>query len=735
MELPTGSSLRSVARLEPAKPAVNRGLRAAVAVLVPVLAAQLLHAPAASWATLGGFLTTVADKGGSYRTRALTMGAVPVFGALAVVAAALAGHSPWLAVPFAFLVVVAGGLAHAYGAEAGSVGGLISIATVVSLAAPVDAVEALVHCAAFFLGGLWVTALALFLWPIRPYRPVRLAVAACFRAVADHATALEDASRKVEEARFNALVATHAPLRARLESARAALASTRRGRQGESGRGERLLVLFQAADQLFATLVALADALETAADPRFGDTHAEAGRALAAFAATAREIAHVVETEGGERPPPPITWSDRALRAAIAREDRAASGAAVAARSQYLHAATLIARLREYADAAAETAAALDDNGPVPDAAGAPLSIRAARPSVLGPLRDNLSPGSVVLRHALRIGAATAAAIALASGLDLKRGYWVTVTVIAILQPYTGATFLKGLQRIAGTVLGGVVAAAIAAAVHDPRAILALTVVLAAVGVALLPINYGVFSTFLTPAFVLLAEVNAGDFQLVSVRIANTLLGGVLALACSRLLWPSPERLRFPERMSAALGKVRELLVLAVAWYGDDREDAADALDEARRSAGLATGNAEVSFQRLVSESRAPATQIEPLMTMLTYTRRFITAVIALASSRRPGEARAHLEELSRFASRATRVLLDLERAVAEQRPPERLAELLPAAVSAAPPSGQAPISVTRETLFHAQIERVARQLIVLHGAVARLYSAPPPARKDVSSS
>lgn len=738
--------LSSIARLEPVKPAINRGLRAAVAVLVPMLAARFLHAPAAAWATLGGFLTTVADKGGDYRTRAMTMGALPVFGALTVMAAGIAGNSPWLAIPFAFLGVLAGGLTHVYGAGAGSIGGLISIALVVSLAAPSSGVETLVRGAGMFLGGLWVMGLALFLWPIRPYRPVRLAVAACYRALADHAAALaeasrraEEASRRAEEAGFSALIARHAPLRALLESARAVMVGARRGRQGESGRGERLLVLFQTAEQLFGTLVALADTLETASDPRFSATRVEAERALGAFAATAREAAWVVETEGHERPAAlPVTWSDRALRAAIAREDRAAGDDAVMTRSQYLHAAALLARLREYAGVAVETAATLDDERPAPGVPGA-SSLESGTPQpIFGPLRDNLTTDSVVLRHALRVGVAAALATAISSGFHLTRGYWVTVTVIVILQPYTGVTFLKALQRIVGTVLGGILAAAIAAAVHDPRGILALVVVFAAVGVALLPINYGAFSTFLTPAFVLLAEVNAGDYRLVGVRIVNTLLGGAIALSCSVLLWPSPERERFPDLVATTLQKARELLVMADAWYADEREDAAAALDEARRSAGLAAGNAEASFQRLVSESRGPAEQIEPLMTMITYTRRFIAAVLALASSRRSAEPPTHLEDLSRFARRAQRVLLDLEGAVAQQRPPERLPELLPGDASndasrdsspAMSPSELAPVSVTRQALFHAQLERVARQLTILHGAIARLYPAAERAR------
>ena len=87
---------------------------------------------------------------------------------------------------------------------------------------------------------------------------------------------------------------------------------------------------------------------------------------------------------------------------------------------------------------------------------------------------------------------------------------------------------------------------ALGALFHDQRAILVLTFVFAASCVALLPVNYAAFSVFLTPTFVLLAEASAGDWNLAETRVLNTLLGGALALAGARFLWPSPERERFP---------------------------------------------------------------------------------------------------------------------------------------------------------------------------------------------
>ena len=73
------------------------------------------------------------------------------------------------------------------------------------------------------------------------------------------------------------------------------------------------------------------------------------------------------------------------------------------------------------------------------------------------------------------------------------------------------------------------------------------------VSVALLPLNYAAFSVFLTPTFVLLAEAGAGDWHLAGLRIVNTVLGGLLGFAGSRLLWPSPEAARLPAYLAAVV--------------------------------------------------------------------------------------------------------------------------------------------------------------------------------------
>jgi uncharacterized membrane protein YccC len=282
---------------------------------------------------------------------------------------------------------------------------------------------------------------------------------------------------------------------------------------------------------------------------------------------------------------------------------------------------------------------------------------------------------------------------------------------VIILQPSAGATTQRALQRVLGTIVGGILTAALTALFHDPLAILALAFVFSGVSVALLPLNFAVFSVFLTPTFVLLAEASAGDWHLAGVRILNTLLGGVLALAGSRLLWPTPEAERLPTHLAAAVRAMRAYFDRVVELFGDRSEQASRALRSARRDVGLAILNADESFQRLLGEHRGHPEDLAPIMTLLAYARWFTASIAALALSRHAVDAQP-AETLAPFAASMRAVLDDLAEALEQSRAPAPLPELQELQGDDVSP------------LLRGRVTRLARQLKTLHDAVERWEQA-----------
>jgi uncharacterized membrane protein YccC len=691
------SDVRAATALAPAKPAYAAGLRAAIATVAPLIAGHVLTLGGGTWMSLAGFSGALADKGGPYRTRAATLGAVVMAGAVVVMLGTFGVTHPAIAIPLSFAVAVGCSLGRAYGNAGASVGLAALTIYVIALGYPPGAgsttgTAALARAGFVVIGGAWAMLLALVLWPLRPYRPVRLAVAAAYRALADYADEVAASIQSGEGV-------TNPPrVRAALETARAALATVRRGRPGESGRGERLVVLGETADQLFGQLLGLGDVAEsTPVEARDPAVQAALAEAVTAFAGTTRAIADGIEAEDKAQPVS-VTWQGDVLRARLSAPEEA--------RLHYQQAAGLLDRLAQYAGVAATILAGLNSGAPIPSLDRAKeIEDPEAGPTWIAPLRAALSWDSLVLRFALRVGIVTAAAVALTAALDLRRGYWITITVVMILQPYTGTTSVRAVQRVLGTVVGGMLTAGLAALFHDPLAIFALVFVFALLSVALLPLNYAAFSVFLTPSFVLLAEASTGDWHLAGVRILNTVLGGALALVGSQLLWPSPEAERLPAYLAQTITALRQYLALVVRRFDDRSEDASRALREARRQVGLAILNAEESFQRLLGEHRGPAEALAPVMTLLTYTRRFTASIAALALSRHSVEA-VPVEALAPFAHAADAALADVAAALAAGRAPAPLVELPEPAVPVSP-------------LLRGRLTRLGRQLKTLHDASA----------------
>jgi uncharacterized membrane protein YccC len=702
--------IREAMSLAPGRPAWAAGLRAAVATVAPLVAATLLGSSGGTWMSLAGFSGALADRGGSYRNRALTMGALTVAGAVAVALGTLAAGRLAIALPLTFLLALCCSLARVWGNAGATVGGSVLNIFVIALAYPAPSPrEALSRAGFVVIGGLWAMVLSLVLWPLRPYRPLRLAVAECYRAVAVYAEGLVHRAAEGATAHSGEIPIGAAQVRAALESARAALAAMRRGRPGESGRGEKLLVLREMADQLFGHLVALGDMAETIPGEKRVDSAQRAFMgSLSAVAATARAIAAQIEAE---RDPPDVTvsWSGELLRTAIDTDSSPDTGHPDSPAAHYAQAALLLDRLAQYASAAAATAATLNGGHPVPAADGV-LQAEAPEPprSLLAQLREVLAPDSVVLRYALRMAIVVTAAVLLTSALHLPRGYWVTITIVIILQPYTGATSLKALQRVLGTVLGGILTAGLGAVFHDPRAILPLAFVFACLSVALLPLNYAAFSVFLTPTFVLLAEASVGDWHLAGVRILNTLLGGVLALLGARFLWPSSESSRLPNYVATVLRANRDYLHAGVTLFRDRSQGASRELRAARRVVGLAAANAEESFQRLLGEHGGAVEAVAPIMTLLTYSRRLTASIAALAITRHASDAPTG--PLGEFLHLIEPVLDDLAASVTEQRSPAPFpsVDILAASGAALPPP------------VRARLTRIVRQVETLHGGVRR---------------
>jgi len=190
----------------------------------------------------------------------------------------------------------------------------------------------------------------------------------------------------------------------------------------------------------------------------------------------------------------------------------------------------------------------------------------------------------------------------------------------------------RSLERIGGTVGGGILAAFLALALHSELATAGALFPLAILALALLPVSYTAYAFFLTPTFVLAWLRHSGDWQLALIRTGNTFVGALISLLAMAFLFPIYERDRAPQFLCASLAADRQYLaLLAESWRAKSRSSRM--LANARRAAGLAHNDTEESLERLLAESwprRRPFAQF--VAAFFTYLRRFAQSVTTLTA-------------------------------------------------------------------------------------------------------
>ena len=658
--LPIAIDLRAISLAE--------GLRAALSVAFIVAADQWAHWPPLLEAALAALLTCLGDSGGPIRKRLPALFTFALVGALFTAGFGLLRNAGLgVAVPVACLGIFACSFARVWGQSTMQVGNLLTVVLVLAMDEPRGRDEALLLAGIFAAGSLWALLLTMVIWRIHPFRPARQAVADAYRATARLVADLRGLIlAEADPAEWDAHARGHRrAVRDTIERARTAVQDTLRVRGQASPRAFQGLIRVEAVDQIFGALIALSDLLEAAPDPA---VRAAAARLLRLLRPALRVVAEAIRADD----------PGRGRVAALKRlaklgpfMDTMADAERVPALAGVTHA--IIERLRIATNL---TAPADFQPGALPE----PAATGSRWQRFTTPLRANLNWRSASFRHALRT--AVVAGPALGFTLTLRGDYqhWLTITLILTMQPFYALTWQRALERIGGTVLGGLVAAVLALVCTTPLEIAAALFPLAVLAFTARAVNYGFFIALLTPMVVLLTEFSrpgASEFVIAGYRAAYTVAGGLLAVAGCIILWPSWEPDRLKQELAVAMiahADFAEAELDVLLGQGDDA-----AVDRARRSAGVASNNLETSISRALNEPRRNQQRdLQSVMVVDAALRRMAGRLSALQIDphHADGVAPAALEHWRSWIGESLRAMA-AGAAVANPRPQGRAPEAL----------------------------------------------------------
>jgi uncharacterized membrane protein YccC len=596
------------------------------------------------WSALGAFEGNIVDNGGPYRTRFASIAMLMCAGSLGAVLASLAsdhlGATLLLTALFAFVITYLRAAGPPY--TTSSV--IILVVFFVGLDHPSSSLTASLNQAELFLGGcLCAAILSLFLWPVYPFAHARRSISACYRVMAGSLAEIESVlsqpSPNPDDSAWRTQwfqLAHNFPNRMRkaLESARASLGSVRARTPARTLRGRNLAVLLETADILLSRALALIELGERSVREG-GEEEVAAVRQRLQWLQQAATLVELAIRQ-------PARLADVDLQGTmLVAAVRAANAHKIPNNifATALH--SLDIECAQNIETALEaligiTTGMLTGASHGIDPARTEERLRRQAPDTLELLRQNWTFSSSALRHALRTSAVCVASVLLVRTLHVPHGEWMALTAVIVLQPYVAHTWRKSLQRVGGTIAGGLLAALLAVFIRTPEALIAIVCVTAFFTLAWYAVDYAWYCFFLTPTFVLLTLHGQHGWNVAGIRAMDTFLGAALALIAVKLLWTESEHLRLGAILARS-ASANEAYLAAMRQYWTMHEKAhadRDILSPARRQAGLANTESEEALERLMMEGTqepAAAMRTEHALAFATYSRRFTQGVTTVA--------------------------------------------------------------------------------------------------------
>jgi uncharacterized membrane protein YccC len=640
------SVLRQAIAVDRSQLAIARGVRNAIGVFIPLAVGILAGDIPLGVALSGGaLLVGFVDLGASYATRARTMVTAAVLVGVSTTVGTIAGGTDWLAVVLMAIWGFAAGLTVALGQAASFLGIQAALGLMIAEFYSGSLVDGLERGGLAIVGGLFQTALALAVWPLRPYRPERTAVAGAYRALGDLVEAV--GAGKPSEDRT-------APVMDEIAKAQVLLDDAEGSARSSTAEGEAFRTLILEADRLVPEVVALGQIRAQLPSP----AGSAVDDALDATATALRAIAD--DVAGRSIDQERIDALRGRLRADVAAIGSDGDGASSVAAARL---ESVRGQVRGAADAA------LSWNGGKAEAlVRRPVRRRRALGAhdAIAVLRANLTLDSPAFRHGVRLGAALATGVAVYRVFDLPRGYWVPLTVIFVMRPDFASTFSRGLQRYAGTVVGAVAATALTVVLDPGNWTLAVLVaIFAAIFYATLFAQYAIFTAAITAMIVFfIAFDGVHEWTTVTDRLLDTAIGGALALI-AYAVFPTWEGEHVQSRIADLIDADRRYCSAVLAGWVDPSRFDPDAMRSARLAGRRARTAAEISVEQAQAEPKHHRGDISADRGLLASVRRLADGALALEAAledERGRHPRPALAPLARDVDAALTGLVSAER-------------------------------------------------------------------------
>lgn len=270
-------------------------------------------------------------------------------------------------------------------------------------------------------------------------------------------------------------------------------------------------------------------------------------------------------------------------------------------------------------------------------AAGADSALQNPAPQTLGEawtqIRIQLTRQSFRFRHALRLAVALMVGYAVLHAVHPRHGYWILLTTLLVCQPSYGATQLRLVQRLTGTLIGLVLGWATLRLLPFGPWQMPLIVASGVVFFAARLRRYATATAAITLFVVLCFNQVGNGYEVMLPRLLDTLIGAAIAALAMHFILPDWQGRRFDDVLADTLGSDARYLARIMAQYASGRRDDLD-YRVARREAHNANATLSSALAKMLREPGRHRRGNETLLRFLAAAHILLGQLSALGANR-----------------------------------------------------------------------------------------------------
>lgn len=583
--------------------ALADGLRATFAILLPALAGFYLgHFDVGLTISLGAMCVSLTDAPGPIIHKRNGMLFCAAFAFVVALTTGFAQHNLYvLGLEIAFFTFLFS-MFTVYGNRASAVGNAAVLVMILIMDRPVSINQVLPNALLIFSGGLFYLTISLLLYTIRPYRYAERVLGDCIREIAVYLSIKADFynTKTNLDDNYKKLIAQQVLVNETQDAVREVFFKTRQIVEESTEKGRRLVFTFIETVDLFEDITAayydydlLRKEFENTGTLEIIST------SLKKISLELTAISIAIQTSSTFTKSFDYDEEIKKLKIAIDSASKNNAPNNLVLKKIIVNIRNLLAdanNITLYFETDIKRTKSNADHSHF-------VSHQSLDPTIIW---DNLNLESSVFRHAIRVCAACSIGFIVSKGIAYgHHSYWILLTIAFILKPAFSLTKQRNVQRIKGTLAGGVLGILILVLIPDKNLQFVFMVFFMIGTYSFMRINYLVMVICTTPyILILFSFLGSGFKDLVQERILDTLVGCTIAFLASYLLFPRWESEQLKSLMKGIL-KANAVYMQKIIDALLGKQVSMLEYKLARKDVYLNSANLSAAFQRMLSEPKS----------------------------------------------------------------------------------------------------------------------------------